>query len=127
VAAKKKRKARKGYAVSSAETRAVAVARVDKLAGAGTPVQKAIKSVAKELGVSIYSVQNWRTAANKAATKKGPPVAAVPERLASKAPAPASNGKAPALMLTASLEGLTAYLEDVVPRMVKAALQKGIG
>jgi transposase-like protein len=63
VAAKKTRKRAK----VTPETRAVAVARVDKLAQAGNSTKDAIAAVAKELGVSDSAVYNWRTAARNAA------------------------------------------------------------
>lgn len=75
VAAKKKR------AKVTDETRAVAVARVDKLVAAGTASGKAVATVAKELGVSDSAVINWRTAARKApkpAKKRRSPAAAAP-------------------------------------------------
>lgn len=55
------------------EDRAVAVARVEKLIGAGNATMKAVADVAKELGVSESSIYNWRTAANKSAGKPGKP------------------------------------------------------
>jgi hypothetical protein len=63
MAGKKKR------AVIDANTRAVAVARVNKLVAAGNPAMQAVAGVAKELGVSESSVLNWRTAARKSAPK----------------------------------------------------------
>jgi transposase-like protein len=65
VAAKKKR----ARAKATPETRAVAVARVDKLIGAGNPAGEAIATVAKELGVSDSSIHNWRAAARKSKSK----------------------------------------------------------
>lgn len=61
VAAKKRKRSK-----VDAETRAVAVARVVKLIGAGNPSADAIATVAKELGVSESAVYQWRAAANKA-------------------------------------------------------------
>lgn len=49
----------------TAETRSVAVARVEKLISAGNPAGEAHAAVAKELGVSESSIYNWRTAARK--------------------------------------------------------------
>lgn len=62
VAAKKKRRRAK----VTADTRAVAVSRVEKLIAAGNPAAEAHESVAKELGVSVSAIQNWRTIARKA-------------------------------------------------------------
>jgi transposase len=68
MAGKKKR------TVVDENTRAVAVARVNKLVAAGNPAMQAVAGVAKELGVSESSVINWRTAARKTeGAKKGTP------------------------------------------------------
>lgn len=56
---------RKKRAKVTAEQRAIAVARVNKLIGAGNPVSEAAAKVGKELGVSESAITNWRSAAKK--------------------------------------------------------------
>lgn len=72
------------------ETRAVGVARVAKLVAAGNPATEAVKSVAKELGVSPSTVDGWRVRAKKAkkAKKEVAPRAAAAEEK----PEPAFDG-----------------------------------
>lgn len=72
----------------TAEDRAVAVARVNKLAEAGNATMKAVADVAKELGVSESAVYNWRTAANKSAGKPGKPARKAKARKVSNGAAP---------------------------------------
>jgi len=74
VAAKKTRKRAK----VTAETRSVAVARVEKLTAAGNPSAEAVASVAKEFGVTEAAVYQWRKAARDAApaSANGPAKAA---------------------------------------------------
>lgn len=119
--------ARKKRAKITDETRAVAVARVDKLVAAGTTAGRAVATVAKELGVSDSSVINWRTAARKApkpakkkrASKNGA------RRSAAGAAAPAANGARNELahgVLTALAAWLDAGVREVVRQEIRRML-----
>jgi hypothetical protein len=83
VAAKKKPRTR-----LTAEQRSIAVARVEKLVGAGNQLKDALRTVGKELGASPLSVRHWVFKERKAKSEKP-----AKKRAASKAAvAPASNG-----------------------------------
>lgn len=107
---------------ASAETRAVAVARVRSLIEAGNRSDLALAKVAKELGVSASAVQKWRAAAP--APKAAPKATPKASRRAAPPPALGPNGQPPPLVLTASLDGLVGYLEAIVPRIVAAEMRR---
>lgn len=125
VAAKRKKRAKVG-----ADTRAVAVARVEKLIGAGNPAGKAVASVAKELGVSDSAVMNWRTAANHAKNHAAKKAAKKPaeKKRASKKTSEAVAGFAPNTPMPASIVGehFIELIQDAVGPIVRAIVREEI-
>lgn len=120
VAAKKKKKAR---AKVDANIRAIAVARVEKLIAADNPVSKATASVAKELGVSVSAVTNWRTAARKAVPAK--PAKRASKKVTSRRAAPSeANGSSREALAHDVLSAFAAWLDAGVREVVRQEIRR---
>lgn len=121
---------------SSPEQREIAVARVTALTKAGETRDKALKSVAKELGYSRGSLNRWLVDARKTGKKatrspesiaKQKATVARKKRGRAKGNVPVAHVANGSSHLAAIGEAITLAVRDIVSKELKRLLSQGVG